>query len=714
MSVNRYERPAESNYFNTYVPIPFQEMALAVGQKQRDYELNAAKEDQFRDYLLDFKVAPGKDEQTYRDKMLKLDTDLMDLHDKVPDLSSIEYKTGLNKLIKGFVRDPWVRQAPGNRELYIEGMQKLAEAEGENDQWNYYNTKKAMDNFIQTGTEGLIENSPVGSGFLQLPGVTKKVNMVEAIDRFLSNFQQEGKSGRYTDVTGEHNIGGGWSGVPFAEVASVAGFQVDKKGELVKDENGDYIVNPNSALMTEIGSNLTNQARFLAEQQGVDPNQMLKDLYTSMVLPKVYQHSGIKTDEENTLTDLGQRNLESTQMGVPYVDAVSAAMGSDSFKGMGKQSWFYKGMKLLANAMTYNGVMTVPGLIMKGEMIPMEKVADYLKTKYSDKEEALAAIDDAFAQTIKTVSDADKSVLGFGVEGILGFASKPIQSSIKLMVETTWDANPPTKPSEDYKKLASKILKEKAASYSSQDWNLLTKEEKVKLNDEAMKDIGDWNKRAVQVKINPLGPKAASEMSIQMFGPDAKDGVLESQTVSGIAKDMLCFNEENLGSNMTLNEMFKKEFKKGEPININWIGRVDVGPGNTMSPGLHKFVANGKDFFIKLDQDAAIERPDWWLQDGGRHLSGIGSWFPMGQDPKVKEENWDDNSLLWARSVIDEYDASGAPLKAHVEYATNADVLKSNIKNGRGAIANSKILIESIDPERLDMGTLYPYLSNLK
>ena len=96
---NRYEQPAESNFINTYAPINFPAMAGGLAEKQRAYELTAAKKGQFTDFLEDFKVGPGKDERDYQEKMAGLDQELADLNESTPDIGSLEHRTKLNKII---------------------------------------------------------------------------------------------------------------------------------------------------------------------------------------------------------------------------------------------------------------------------------------------------------------------------------------------------------------------------------------------------------------------------------------------------------------------------------------------------------------------------------------------------------------------------------------------------------------------------------------
>lgn len=708
MPINLYERPAESNYFNTYVPIPFEEMAGVIGQKQKAYEINAAREDQFRDYLLDFKVGPGKDEQTYRTKMTELDEALIDLHDRVPDLSSIEYKTGLNKLIKGFIRDPWVRQAPQNREQYIQGAQLLAEAEGENDPWNTYRLKKGLEDFRTTGTEGLIANSPSGAGYLQLPGVTKKVNIPQALNSFFSNFQQEGTTVTYNDKTGEKVITHGRVGVPFTEVAQVAGFQfeTDKDGrpvdldrdgvpDLKKDENGDLIVNPNIALMNEIGSNLKNQALYLSEQNGEDPERMLNKLYTSMVLPKVLQHSGETITEKETYTSKGLEGLGGSgdfAFNAYSLDAKKIAKDADF--SFGKQSTLWKLGNYLNSAFKKLSVLANPSLalVTKSTGLYQGKRYDKIEEFAKDIQDRKIPLEEGLEE-IRLKKDAASAVLMSTNNFVTAGAIRTYYNLLEDLIKGAYYSTAPKELDERQKALYNKLQSTGTiGSISNKPYEQLTPREQ----NIAYKAFGKESKRFAEEGIhftitNPANIELQKKAENALF-----DGTTIAKQVTGIALNYKVFDPQDPKVEMSLQEWIDKADKDAR---INWKGWATAN--NPYSGGLHVIQLGGKELLMQVTKitdtkgnDLSMDHPlynrDWkseiipnLLFQYNFSTSGISDWFPQ-EDKQIRTV-----AKSWEYST-DEYGIKTYTAKNPQLQVKNADGTIEKIDFDPDGIKNEK------------------------
>lgn len=98
MAVNRFNTPAEQNLMQTYVPLPFQEMAAAAQMIQKRHDEGEALADALDDNILNLKPKRELDKRFVSDYMTNLDDELSNLitkhdgkyADMVPDLKLIQ------------------------------------------------------------------------------------------------------------------------------------------------------------------------------------------------------------------------------------------------------------------------------------------------------------------------------------------------------------------------------------------------------------------------------------------------------------------------------------------------------------------------------------------------------------------------------------------------------------------------------------------------
>jgi len=204
MPTTRYDSPAQQQLMQTYAPIPFQELMQAGLTKQNQYEQGAQAKDSFFKSLSDVKVAPGKDELDYQEKMAKLDSSLRDLQKNSPDMGSYEFKSSLNNLMREQNRDTWWRNAQQNRALYVKAAEQVQEEKNKgNVDYNLLPAYQYMRNFEQKGTQGLMQS---GSGMFQLPGSTKYADFGERMDKILNDVKADGYDIQGYDETGNLKI----------------------------------------------------------------------------------------------------------------------------------------------------------------------------------------------------------------------------------------------------------------------------------------------------------------------------------------------------------------------------------------------------------------------------------------------------------------------------------------------------------------------------
>ena len=98
MAINRYNTPAEQNLMQTYVPLPFQEMAAAAQMVQQRHDTAETLADSLDDNILNISTARPLDKKIVDDYLGNLDTELSGLikkhngryADMVPDLKLLQ------------------------------------------------------------------------------------------------------------------------------------------------------------------------------------------------------------------------------------------------------------------------------------------------------------------------------------------------------------------------------------------------------------------------------------------------------------------------------------------------------------------------------------------------------------------------------------------------------------------------------------------------
>jgi hypothetical protein len=108
MPVSRYDNPAEydpmMNRVSTYVPLPFEELALALGTRQRTHDTNLAQVNQQEANVLGIKSI--REHEPARKKFVEdVNSQFTQLLEKYPDASSPEFTREKDRIIKQLASD---------------------------------------------------------------------------------------------------------------------------------------------------------------------------------------------------------------------------------------------------------------------------------------------------------------------------------------------------------------------------------------------------------------------------------------------------------------------------------------------------------------------------------------------------------------------------------------------------------------------------------
>jgi len=634
---SQYDIPGQGRFMNTYVPIPFQEMAGALQNRQRQYEIGAAQKANTFSALKDIKLA-APDEKDYQQKMAVLDKQLQDLMSRQPDMGSLEFKTELNNIQSQQGRDDWWRQAQKNEPIYAQLLKDYQEAVADNKPWNYVPLKAELENFQEYGTAGIGELYPT---IASKPG-----DLVKEADALGKGFRVEGSIWGRNDETGGLYVKKGREEVAFQEVAYLYGYNVNK-------ETGEpELVNPNIGLMSgEGGRDMMRQAEMIASlSEDRKPEEVFMDLYEAATLPLVYKYSGVKTTDTQQLTSLGLKDIERERFSIDYYIANVGAPVTDDGFASSKSGKLFGLWSIVNKALLMNPATALVGVA--GEMQRKWLISgaeDYMEQGLTLKQ----ASDSIDAQT-ETLADEFMRV----GNPAASFVTKQLGTMKRVGLEVSYSNFAPIKPTEHYISYANRVLST-SSEYSSKDWNALDRTEKNKLHKQLNKDFDKFSERGINVSARAIDSKTKAEVSSILIGQADDQGVVtgERAVANGMVSQWLVIDPRNPETQATFNEFVKNKDK------IDYIGPASYD--NPYGPGMHVININGKPFFVQAPKVNAENHPlegrdiinemlPYTLNTFKHHISGIGDWISTGG--------------YKFRTVTDKFDKNGNPSKVHLEY----------------------------------------------
>lgn len=197
---NQFESPAQAQFINTYVPIPFQEMMQAGAAKQERYEQGQARADALVDQYANIKVAPI-DVATKNIKIKQINDEISNLVDQHPDLSSYEFRRKLNRYQRDIASDSWWNAAQGNVKPYEELVKALAEGRQKNVNYNTRQREQYFKMLHEKGTQGLLDEG-LNNGSIVDPGAIDYADFNKYIDESLGKVKESGVLNQFYDETG--------------------------------------------------------------------------------------------------------------------------------------------------------------------------------------------------------------------------------------------------------------------------------------------------------------------------------------------------------------------------------------------------------------------------------------------------------------------------------------------------------------------------------
>ena len=305
MAINRYDQPAQVQYKNTYVPIPFDEM-MKIGQMTSQRVEQG--EQTTADYLAkvnDFLVAPGKDESEYRDRVAKIEENVASLGEKYSP-GSLEYRRGMMKEMANQSRDSWWRDARQNYKSYWEGNTAVNEAKAKGAAVeDYYDLQQGLNTLYTKGSSGMREET--GSG-LFVPGAAyENIDYREPMEKMVDNVKPS--SAEYDQSTGQYIFTTKNAGTTANQLGGPLGlvFETSINKETGRPElTLDYTKSSpsNAFLSSPAGAKVIRKARYNVDngitERGLE--EEVKALYVdealSVVKERVHSDSSVTMNAE--------------------------------------------------------------------------------------------------------------------------------------------------------------------------------------------------------------------------------------------------------------------------------------------------------------------------------------------------------------------------------------------------------------------------------
>jgi len=211
MAINRFTQAAPFEAINTYVPLPFEELAMAGAAKQQQYDIAGGIEDQLladagQQYGLsqirDLQTGEGlpwEDAAKVQEMNNYFNQEVTKLSESIPDKGDPMFMRGLQKLRREYQQQMSPQGVYGTAKHNIAARDEINKMIQENEQvadqpWLLNELARQYRNISSSGTMGSIQ-----TGF----AIGDKVNRAEEADKIISGINSELVSlygGRYGDL----------------------------------------------------------------------------------------------------------------------------------------------------------------------------------------------------------------------------------------------------------------------------------------------------------------------------------------------------------------------------------------------------------------------------------------------------------------------------------------------------------------------------------
>lgn len=235
-NVNRYDKPIQSEFINTYSPIPFDDMMKVGMLKRAEIEKGEQKAEAFMGQLQAIKVH-SKDEPEYQERITKMQERLDETISKYGNLGTTEARREISKIVSEQSQDPWWRAAVHNYAEIVAGQEarKKALTEKGATPADVYNLDKAMESF--QGTSARMKED--GTGMISLPGAFAPSDPTGFVGKQLDNMKPSGWS--IDENTGDWIVTQGQEGIFADQIASTLGVKLSSTGTEIDPTTGKKI-----------------------------------------------------------------------------------------------------------------------------------------------------------------------------------------------------------------------------------------------------------------------------------------------------------------------------------------------------------------------------------------------------------------------------------------------------------------------------------------
>jgi len=275
MAINRYDTPAQAQFINTYVPIPFDQIMKVGLMKQQQVEKNDVGAAELTAALNSFQVAPF-DQKGLEEVTSEYNSKLSDvLSNSKP--GSYETTKGLINLRAQMSADPRLKDMKYNYEQYGNHVKNMEAARENNAEGpNSYGMDYALRDITEKGgAVGLIKQGL--SGKWSPGGWSKPVDTYESVQKYVDNV--DASSIERESSTGKWILNKKESGKELSTLVDQFGLAFEKapakEGNFYKTVIKNKDLFESNLVNKDWGRQYLKNARYAL---GKDPNSMDKDV----------------------------------------------------------------------------------------------------------------------------------------------------------------------------------------------------------------------------------------------------------------------------------------------------------------------------------------------------------------------------------------------------------------------------------------------------
>jgi len=343
-AINRYDTPAQAQFINTYVPIPFDQMAKIGMMKQSLVEEGDKMANDTLASLSNFQVAPF-DEKNYLDVRKSYENKLNDLYSNAGGPGNYEFKRGVAKLRTEMAMDPVLRGMQYNLGQYQTAMKSKQDArEAKATMANTYELDKSLQDIHNIGgTVGLMKEAGnskwtpgnwFGNSDIKA-GIEKYVDNVTESSNQFDTFK--------TDANGAYIIDQSNAGKSLNALAAPYGLTYVKEKDPATgkttyklSDTGGAVRVMSDFLSTPEGEQLIRDSKAEAAKNGGDVMQIASEKYFSQIGSAINERVNTK-GEYNISYDpkwLSDYNRSQDDKQTPFVQFQSMGVPKSDLNSM--------------------------------------------------------------------------------------------------------------------------------------------------------------------------------------------------------------------------------------------------------------------------------------------------------------------------------------------------------------------------------------------